>query len=498
MIMFIKLVKKQLDKMSETEKDKWILTQAKLLEESKQEGFLMSLSGEKKIIYMPSQKEIEELCDKVEIGEIYLEYETHYFEFDDNGRYMDDWKVWHNDPLKAFSLLNRIFMGCNDLLILNEYKAVADILDRICKLEFKVVEAPDSDGFEDDSPFTLLDAADEGMLSMSISDIGAVWITACVKQADRWDGLALAKRLVDIFEQPICKKNHPSMLIGEELPSDLFDHMLNILNGEILEEENKFKNMFSGARYSHEKFLYEKQLDRKREILMNIQLKCIVQIPKTPQQKVSVLAASWEQIKELYNILRYEKYIDDQWEIEEIWKISEALIKRDKLVEEDWELRKNILSDIIRHDYYNCYGCYDPMFELLEKICTKPEEFLAFADILEESGHYEKKAAYLYHQYGRDDKYVSYLETHLEKKNETYVALIEYYKEHNNFDRARWVAEQGLEKCKDDLTDIFIYLLTDAQKNKDEGRYKKFYSSAKRRRCVDITRIAQALNGIRG
>lgn len=117
MIMFIKLVKKQLDKMSETEKDKWILTQAKLLEESKQEGFLMSLSGEKKIIYMPSQKEIEELCDKVEIGEIYLEYETHYFEFDDNGRYMDDWKVWHNDPLKAFSLLNRIFMGCNDLLI---------------------------------------------------------------------------------------------------------------------------------------------------------------------------------------------------------------------------------------------------------------------------------------------------------------------------------------------------------------------------------------------
>ena len=80
----------------------------------------------------------------------YLEYETHYFEFDDNGRYMDDWKVWHNDPLKAFSLLNRIFMGCNGLLILNEYKAVADILDRICKLEFKVVEAPNYVGFEDD------------------------------------------------------------------------------------------------------------------------------------------------------------------------------------------------------------------------------------------------------------------------------------------------------------------------------------------------------------
>lgn len=44
--------------------------------------------------------------------------------------------------------------------------------------------------------------------------------------------------------------------------------------------------------------------------------------------------------------------------------------------------------------------CYDPMFELSEIMCTKPEEFLAFAEILEESGHYEKKATYLCHQYG--------------------------------------------------------------------------------------------------
>ena len=54
--MFIKLIEEQLGKMSETEKDKWILAQTKLLEESKQQGFLMSLSGEKKIIYMPSQR----------------------------------------------------------------------------------------------------------------------------------------------------------------------------------------------------------------------------------------------------------------------------------------------------------------------------------------------------------------------------------------------------------------------------------------------------------
>lgn len=231
--MFIKLVEEQLGKMSETEKDKWILARAKLTEESKQQGFLMSLSGEKKIIYMPSQREIEEFCEKVESGEIYLEYETHYYEFDD------------------------------------------------------------------DSPFSLVHAADEGMLSRSISDIGADWVTACVKQADKCDGLELAKKLVDIFEQPICKKNNPSMLIGEELPSDLFSHMLN------------------------------------------------------------------------------------------------------------------------------------------------------------------------------------------------------YYKDHNDFDGARWVAEQALEKCKEDLTDIFIYLLNDAEKKEDKDRYKKLYNSAKRRRRVDITRIAGALSSLR-
>ncbi len=154
--------------MSEAEKEEWILTQAKLLEENEQQSFLMSLSGEKKVIYMPSQGEIEELCEKVDHGDIYLEYETHYYEFDDDGRYMDDWKVWHNDPFQVMGFLNRVFSGCHDLLLLNEYKTVVDILDRVCKLEFKVIESPDSEDFEDDSPFTLVNAAEEGMLSMSI------------------------------------------------------------------------------------------------------------------------------------------------------------------------------------------------------------------------------------------------------------------------------------------------------------------------------------------
>lgn len=59
------------------------------------------------------------------------------------------------------------------------------------------------------------------------------------------------------------------------------------------------------------------------------------------------------------------------------------------------------------------------------------------------------------------------------------------------------MAEQALEKCKEDLTYIFIYFLNDAEKREDKDRYKKLYNSSKRRRRVYITRIAQALISLR-
>lgn len=495
MMMFIKQVEDQLNKMTETKKEEWILSQAKLLSEENQQDFLMSLSGEKKIIYMPSQNEIEEFCNKVESGEIYLEYETQYFEFDDNGRYMDDWKIWHNDPFEAMPFLNRTLKGCHDLLTLNEYKTVADIIDRVCGLKFKVVTAEDSEDTAEDSSFTIVDADKEKMLSVNIRDIGIDWVKSVVKMADKWESLELANILVKIFEHPVCNKINPSVLISEVIPKGLFFDMHNAINEKISCDEIVFNKMLSQTRYSPEKYQFEKKLKRAQEIALDIRLKCLDPVEEKQQQKASTLASTWELIQELLEQLKFERYIDDQWQIEEVWKICEALISRGMFEQEDLELKKEILSDIINHNFYDHYGCYDPMFNFSEKLCTKPKEFLILAEIMENYEYCEKKAAELFHQYGREDKYVSYLETHLEKESETYVALIEYYKEHNNFDGARQVAEQGLEKCKDDLTDIFIYLLKDAKKNEDGGRYKKLYSSAKRRRGANIIRIDESLNG---
>ena len=175
----------------------------------------------------------------------------------------------------------------------------------------------------------------------------------------------------------------------------------------------------------------------------------------------------------------YEKYIDDQWEIEEIWNICEALVKRVKFEDEKWSLRKMILEDIIAHKYYDSYGCGDPMNDLSEKLCITNEEMLAFADILNQYPRYGKKAAKLYRQYGKMDKYVFYLRSHLEKTSEEYVELVRYYSETSNDSEARKVAEQGLKECKDDLTELFIYLLKDAKKCGDVERYKKLYEVQK-------------------
>ncbi len=55
------------------------------------------------------------------------------------------------------------------------------------------------------------------------------------------------------------------------------------------------------------------------------------------------------------------------------------------------------------------------------------------------------------------------------------------------------MTRQGLEQCKDDLTELFIYLLTDVRANGDMDDYKKLYASAKRRKGADIIKINKAL-----
>ncbi len=58
---FMDVICKKLQKMPPERKDAWIIEQAKMVSESEQQDFIMALSGEKKVIYMPAEREIDEL-----------------------------------------------------------------------------------------------------------------------------------------------------------------------------------------------------------------------------------------------------------------------------------------------------------------------------------------------------------------------------------------------------------------------------------------------------
>lgn len=490
---FIDCIRKMLEELPIARKDAWILEQAKMMPETMWQDFIMSLTGEKKITYMPTETEIDEFCKKVQDGKIYVEYETHYYEFDSDGRYMDDWKIWHNDPQGAFSFLDRTFRGCHDLLHLGEYRTVRRLLDKVCRLEFQVVEAADSEDLAEDPLFTIADVGKEQKLSMDIYEIGYDWLKAFLLDRDEEEDLKFAEKFLEILQSEICRKLNPSnfaWLISESL----MDHLEEILEKEVINLDTSLKNFSDESQYWREKYVLEEKRARKQHLLLDIRKKCRKQEKETKKMdRVSVLRASWKQIGELLRALSYERYIDDQLEIDEIWKICQALVKRGKFEEEDWKIRKEILHEIISHDYYDCYGCYDPMKELAVKLYITDKEKLEFADLLSKNEAYAREAADLYHQYGRMDKYIQYLETHLNRTSKEYVELIRCYCDAGNNAGAREIAEQGLKQCKDDLTELFIYLMREAKACKDEEWYKKLYASAKRRKMADIVRIDEAI-----
>lgn len=489
---FMDNIYEKLQELSPVRKDAWILEQAKMTPEAMRQDFILSLTGEKKITYMPSETEIEEFCNKVQNGEIYVEYETHYYEFDSDGRYMDDWKVWHNDPKGAFPFLDRTFIGCRALLHLGEYKLAWNILDKVCRLDFQVIEAEDSEDFEDDSPFTIADAEQEQKLSVRNCDIGYDWLKALLLAHKEEEDSKLAERVLVILQNKICRKLNPSDF-KEILSENHLNYMEKILENEIKEIDINLTEIPEERQYWRERYALEEKRARKQHLLLDIRKKCKKQENETQKQdKASVLNASWKQIGELLRALSYERYIDDQLEIDEVWRISEALIKRGRFEEEDWKLRKEILREVISNDYYDRYGCYDPIKELAEKLYITEKETLEFADLLNKQGTYARQAADLYRQYGRIDKYVQYLETHLDRSSKEYVELIQCYCDTGDEAGARKIAEQGLKQCKDDLTELFIFLLREAKASGDEERYKKVYASAKRRKMVDIHRIESA------
>lgn len=130
-------------------------------------------------------------------------------------------------------------------------------------------------------------------------------------------------------------------------------------------------------------------LDMKEELLEYLEAD-IAAIKAAP--KKSYLEEQWAEIKRLIETLKYEPYIDDQIETEEIWDICEKMIKSGKLKNEPWEIRRRVLKSIIGDEYYGYYGVYDPMRDLFQALLFTTEERAEAADIIYDIGSEYMKA----------------------------------------------------------------------------------------------------------
>ena len=473
---FMDKVKEQLKRMTSDEKDVWILDQAKVLPEWKQEDFYKSICGIKKVINMPERSEITEFCKKVGNGDIAVEYETHYIEFDDYGHFHGDWEYDFYDPDHAMGFVTSVVAGCHDLIILEEYESAFEILDDIIRLEFTIVDHPDTDDICEDDFMDLDRAICEGILSLNRDDLLRDYIEAC-RQSIK-DCSDTAEKIVSALEMELFRKCRVYYCITITGKDPLLCEIKKKLS-EDLEQSGKELVWKS----KNDKYYWGKFRDEERIRYINALIDYFGKIGEEEKTAASFLSGTWSQISDLISELRYEPCIDDQLQIEEIWNIIEALLKRGGFEEEPWEIKARILEDIYMNDYYDYYGVYDPMKDLADAVCSNREENLKRADIMMQAG-LGTDAARLYRELGDEDKCAEYFEGHLEKEEEPYEILMDYYKERDP-EKAVKIATMAIQKCKKDLTQFFLFLLQDAKDRGDEDGFKKYLQSAHRRKNVN-------------
>ena len=232
-------------------------------------------------------------------------------------------------------------------------------------------------------------------------------------------------------------------------------------------------------------------LEMKEELLEYLKAD-IAAIKAAP--KKSYLEEQWAEIKRLIEKLKYEPYIDDQFEIEEIWNICEEMISSGELKKEPWQIRRHVIKSIIGGEYFDYYGVYEPMKDLFDALMFTTEEKIEAADITFEIGseYMQSDGAKLYKECGQQEKYIAYVEKYLKDKEAPYLELINYYKD-TELIKAVEIAELGFKKCKDSQTGIITFLIQNARENGDKDREEKLIKSAKIRRSVDYEKVKENL-----
>ena len=274
---FLDKLKKQLKRMTEAEKDAWILSQAKILPDFKQEDFYKSICGTKKVINMPERSEITGFFEKVRNGDVVVEYETHYVEFDDYGHFHDDWEQEFHDPDNAMSFILSVIRGCHDLVVLEEFEAAFEILDEVLGLEFTIEDHPDTDDSCENEFMDLDMAAREGLISIDRDELLIDYILACRKTID--DIKQAAMKIVSAFEMVLFKdcKTHYCIAITEK------DPLLTEIKKKLTEDLNRYEEELA-EKSKKDKYYWGEYRDKERIRHINVLIECFGKIGKAEKK----------------------------------------------------------------------------------------------------------------------------------------------------------------------------------------------------------------------
>ena len=282
------------------------------------------------------------------------------------------------------------------------------------------------------------------MLDTNKTEVAYDWLYAFYMVNKNLKEREFAQQLIELLMLPLCDVILPSNIINSIENKEVHNEMILLLDA-IIESDTKEVQKKYFKKYTSEGYYLKKKLDREMHLIED--LKKMKEEKQNIGNEVSILNSSWKQIQELIKWLSYERYIDDQVEIDEIWEICAALVRHLKDNSESWNIRKQVLHDIVDNDGYDYYSCCDPMTDLLEVLCNTEEEYLEKANVMMKSRdrEYQKQAAKIYYEYGHDEEYVLYLKSNLEKTADVYLELIEYYDSHNDTDEAIKVGYEALD-----------------------------------------------------
>lgn len=178
---FYEKIQKQLKKMTEQEKDAWILSQAKILPE---------------------------------------------------------WEHDFYDPDHAMTFLSSVFHSCHDLIVLEEYSQALEILDKVITLEFAIVDHPDTDDTCEDEYMSLDMAAHEGLISIHRDKLLADYILAC-KNAVSNKKLA-AEKIAAALEMELFEDSKASSWAGITETDPLLDEIKKKLAEDLRRFEDEY------------------------------------------------------------------------------------------------------------------------------------------------------------------------------------------------------------------------------------------------------------------